>query len=277
MEALGPAKFGGAILVAALLQTVLRFNKRTLILLGPLLWGGFFLAMQTAQAGAENYTFSVLPFLFLLVGGLGSELKRFKKSAAAAILLAIILPSFMAGANVTANLRKEDTRPQATTWINANIPAGSKILLDQPHTGPFLVPAKDQVERLLEKTKASGNPRWKLFEAMLKSHPGGGYEVVRLERTWKELISPLERQTESAHEASEWVDAELGLDAVRKAGVNYIVWSDRGAARDNSPRLNEYFDDLDRTPVLKEFQPTSPYSPEIKIYALTPSSLSANR
>ncbi len=276
--ALGPLVIGSILLAGSVFTAVFRSQKKTLAFLFPLIWTAIALALQSKEAGVENYLFPVFPFLFLLVGGLGAELEKLSPPLRTGLSLALIAPCLFSGAGITHNFLKPDTRPAATRWIETNIPAGTKILLDQPHTAPALYPTQQQAERLLEKTKAHGNARWKYFDAMLRSHPGGGHEIIRLERTWKEILSPLERQTKAAKEGQETLDVEAGIEAMRQVGVSYFVWSARGATLENSPRLEKFLTELEtEARVVKEFTPTSSYSPLIKIYEVSPDATVAKK
>jgi hypothetical protein len=269
-QCLGPTSWGGFLLVLLLLSLLRWPNRKTLLLLVPVIAGVIFLACQSRDAAPVNYAFCLFPFLFLAMGALGAALENTSGPLALVIMGALTLPNAIEGARVAKYFLVKDTRLQASQWIASNIRSGSTLLLDQPYAGPTLFPTKEQAERLLEKNKERGNIRWRYFEALLRRHPGGGYRILRVDRNWKEALSPLKRQTEAAHDADEWLDVEKGIDVLKKAGVDYVVWSSAGSTRANMPRLSRFFDDLEsNVPLVKEFDPQSPYSPIIRIYAVS--------
>lgn len=106
---------------------------------------------------------------------------------------------------------------------------------------------------------------------MLESHPGGGYDILRIRRTSAELLS-MPRHTMWSQEGYEWLDVEGGVAALSKAGVQYVVWSSIGANRENTPRLEKYFNELERQDLVKEFKPVpGSEAPVIRIYRVVTS------
>jgi hypothetical protein len=225
------------------------------------------MASQNSQAGAVNYTFSAFPGVAMLMAGTAvffEDRPNFKLWLAAAIVPGVILSAFL--------LRPffgVDTRRQAKEWIEANVPVGTKMLLDQPHASPALIMDRAETARFFEKTEKSGHPRRIYFKIMLDSHPGGGYDVARIYRTPVEMIT-LRHHVQWSSEAYDYLDVEGGLGALTAAGVRYVVVSSAGTTRENTPRLAKFFDDLETKCALvwksETNRPT--LAPSIRIYAV---------
>jgi hypothetical protein len=268
-QLLGVSFIGISVLVAGVLIMMAADFSTGLFILGPLLWAGLALGLQDGRANIINYCFSVFPGIALAMGSVVKV--KLPRRILAGICLGSLVPALVMSFQIDRNFLLPDTRTKAKVWIEEHVPTGSRILLDQVYTGPALVMAAPQVERLYEKTKALGHPRALYYERMLESHPGGGYEILRIQLTAKELVS-MPRHTEWSQKGYEWLDVEAGLPALEKAGVQYVVWSSMsiGSSHESTPRLDKYYDGLEREVLVKEFKPVpGSNAPVIRIYRVS--------
>jgi len=245
-------------------------SRTVVFLIGPLIWCGIALGAQNSVAVIVNYTFSFFPGLALGMGAVWLWIERRKKSPSWVwgSLAVVFVPLFLMGWAITQCYLTTDTRVSAYDWINKNIPQGSRILLDQIHTSPPLKMSPGQIETLYKKTKEMGHPRARYYEFYRQAQKGEGYEILRVQRTADELVT-LKRLSEWSQKAGLWLDVEAGWPALKSAGIDYVVWTSKGATPDNSPRLLKYFDDLTKKGLLiQEFQPRSYLSPLIQIYKI---------
>ncbi|MBI2069786.1 MAG: glycosyltransferase family 39 protein [Elusimicrobia bacterium] len=259
----------GALIVAAGAVLAWRKNRRAALFgLLPLALGFVVMAVQSRQAAAERYVAALFPGVVLLAS-FAAEAPWLKtvKAAAKNWWWLLLIPGAWGAVGISRDYLKPDTRTLAKEWIEEHIPEGSRILLDQIYLGPPLAMTKDQVERLYQKTSSIGHPRARYFHLMLKGHPGGGYEILRMLRTSGELIS-MERHTQWSQQGYDLLDVERGLPALQEAGVRYALTSSEGARADTNPRLSKFFSDLEsKTELLRQFQPDDRTTgPALKIY-----------
>jgi hypothetical protein len=270
-ELIGARSLGILFLVLGALRSLRIRREDGLFLLGPLVWGGLALGLQDRSTNWVNYVFSLFPGAALLMGTAGWELLRPRPHRRLLWLVFALCmgPALSRSLRVSGSFLHPDTRTQAKQWIEAHVPPGRVVLLDQVHAGPALVMARSQVVRLYEKTKALGHPRALYYARMLESHPGGGYEILRVQRTYLELIT-LKRHAAWSQQGYEWLDVEGGMPALKAAGVQYVVTSSVGATRENSPRLKGFFDDLENQGLLlKEFSPPPGIdAPLVRVYQI---------
>lgn len=243
-------------------------RRLALILLIPIAAAELFLSQLSKHALAPRYIASLLPALALLTG-FSLDAKKPLKYLARGILIILIPYALYGNIRMLRPFFYPDTRNLAKEWVEKNIPAGSVILMDAVHAGPAIHITQAQAERLYEKTSAIAHPRAKYYSYLKNGHPGGGYEILRLRRTSAELAS-MERHVEWSQQGYELADAEAGIAALKKEGVEYILWSSLGATPENSPRLNKFFRELeDKTKLIQEFGPSeSVTGPVLKIYQL---------
>lgn len=220
-----------------------REPRKALLLLTPVLAYVAVLA-NNPDGGWMRYLAGCFPGLALLASeGLRSLERSGRKKTfivAAALTLA---PGVVFSAFYVRDLRLPDTRTLVEAWIKANIPPGTVILLDLPHTGPRLDMTKEQSEELWHKTDAAGSPRAKLFKAMAATHPGGGYRLYRIQRSAKDLWTAPRLVTQSQAD-SDSLDLRGGLDHARAARVEYVVLSGFGVSPERAPELSSFFAEL---------------------------------
>ncbi|MBI4369638.1 MAG: DUF2029 domain-containing protein [Elusimicrobia bacterium] len=226
------------------------------------------LSWQNSQAGSERYFEALAPGAILLLAGVLGAMESLPGAASVMIVL-LALPGLVGSVIWDQRYCLADTRNLAGVWIEKNIPQGSKLLLDQIHASPPLNMSKEQVARLWDRTSRLDHPRARYYDMMLKSHPGGGYEIWRILRSAGELIS-MKRHTQWSQQGYDLLDVEDGLNTLREKEIRYVVTSEEGATRRNSPRLRKFFDDLDlQAKILKDFTAGSDLTgPRIIIYEI---------
>ena len=161
-----------------------------------------------------------------------------------------------------------DTREAAKAWIEANVPAGSSILLDQLHASPNLVMDRSRVEEMLKQNLALGSKRTRYYELLLKFHPGGGYRIWRIQRSAADLWSP-PAIVERSRKEGPYLDVTPGLSVLREKGIRYVVTSELGADPSRAPELKTFFEELSRQGrVLMEFRADNrgTAGPLLKVY-----------
>ena len=270
-EILGPVPLGYLLLGAGLIGLFFMSPQTALFVSGALIWCGLALFRQNRMSVVINYLFCVSPFVALLSAGTWATIRRGTASKWVKTIIAASLFFFPLRECIRIGtlFLAPDTRLEAKAWIEANIPTGSRLLVDQVHTEPPLVMAKSQALRLYERAEANHHPRGRYFRLLLDSHPGGGYELFRISRTDMELISMI-RHRQWSQQGYEDLEVEKGLSEVKQAKIDYVIWSSAGATPMNAPRLMKYFDELKREGILiKEFTPTRvSYAPTIRIYKI---------
>jgi len=180
------------------------------------------------KGGNMRYLFASMPAM-ALVAGYGVEslagLLRVPMAsglARAGILALLLAPGVFESALWTRALLLPDTRHDASRWIEANIPPGTKVLAGDESNSPPMRLSKSSGEALLASTKAAGHPRWRYYELLAESHPGGGFDIVRLVRDPVEISTGFwhRRWSESGRAV---LDVSEGLSAARRNGVQVVV------------------------------------------------------
>ena len=240
--------FGGAGSIAGLaaLAGAVRLLKReralAAVLLIPL--AAYFVVLgNNAEGGWLRYLLGGFPALALLA----AEGVTLPSSSGEALLLGALAvgPGLIGGAWTDAALIRPDTRARATAWIEAHVPRGSTLLLDEAHASPDAIMDREELERLYEKTKAAGSPRARLYRAMADFHPGGGYRILRVGRSAADLHSGPEHVARTQAETPT-LDVRPGLEPARAERVDYVVTSSFGARPERAPELSRFFDELER-------------------------------
>ncbi len=230
----------GGILALAFLR---RERRLAFFLLAPPVL--YLLLLSTQFDGfVPRYSFAIYPGLAVAAAVGLSELARGLASWETVLAALILLgPGY---ADSWAHARHDalaDTRDIAAAWMEKNIPQGSVILADQAHCDPRLVMEKEEVAELYEKTKASGSLRGRLYQAMLRNHPGGGYRVWLLPRSAADLVSNPSLVARSQAD-SPVLEAPPSLSLLRKKKIRYVIFSSFGATPEKSPELGSLFADV---------------------------------
>lgn len=211
------------------------------------------LIAMSPDGGWQRYLLCVYPALALLAA---HGLKAFPGKWTAAVLgFLAVAPGLVQSSLRAHDLTLPDTRTLSARWIEDNIPPGATILLDQPHAGPRVRMSREQAEELAEKAAAAGSPRARLFRGMAASHPGGGYRILRIQRSAKDLWTA-PGLVERSQADNPTLDVRSGLDPARAMRVDYVVTTGFGATPQRAPELNSFFTELQRQgKLLAEFVP----------------------
>ncbi len=252
-----------------------RRNRRLALFLlsAPALY--LLLLVSQYDGGMPRYSLAVYPGLALAAAAGLSELAAGWTSWET--LLAAFLVAGPGLAASWAHARREslpDTRDAAGSWIEAHIPAGAVILADQPHSEPRLPMENAEVEELYAKTKASGSPRSRLYAAMLRGHPGGGYRVWLLPRSAEDIFTN-PSLVKLSHADTPILDVRPDLAGLRKRKIRYVMLSSYGAGPESSPELGSFFSDVRSAGrLIARFEPAPGkiVGPEISVYDLKPTS-----
>jgi hypothetical protein len=220
--------------------------------------------------GVPRYLVGAYPMLALLAADGFSRLAGSKTWRRALVLALAIAPGLYLCWREDAALLLPDTRAQSTEWLAANVPAGSTLLLDQPHAGPLAIMAKEQCLELAARAARNGSPRARLYRAMALKHPGGGYRIERIRHTARDLWSA-PRQVALSQADGDFLDLRPGLDVARAARVDYIITSSFGADPRRTRELATFFTELaSQADLVKEFpsEPGAAVGPWLRVYRL---------
>lgn len=251
----GEGSVAGLAALAGLLRLVSRDWRRAVLMGAPL--AAYFLVLSSnTDGGWTRYLLGAFPGLALLASeGLGRWDRPGRPLWTFLLAVLALAPGIGLCAAADRTMTRPDTRAQASAWLRENVPAGSTLILDLPHTGPHVVMAKDQAAELAQRTASAGSPRARLYRAMAETHPGGGYRIYRIQRTPKDLWSnPLQVRLSQADTPT--LDVRPGLDPARAVRADYVVLSSYGANPERSPELTSFFEELYREgELVKVFSP----------------------
>jgi len=265
----GEGSLAGAAALVGLGLSVKRGWRRALLLFLPV--AGYVAALSVSfNGGVSRYLLGAFPMLALLAAdGLDAIGGRaaWRRGLALALVLA---PGLYLSWRYDAGVLTPDTRAEATAWLDQNVPAGSTLLLDQPHAGPFAIMTKEQCAELAERAERNGSPRARLFRAMTAMHPGGGYRIFRIQRAARDLWSA-PRQVALSQADGDFLDVRPGLDTARAARVDYAITSSWGADPRRSRELASFFSELvAQSDFVTEFpsEPGVTVGPWLRVYRL---------
>lgn len=262
------APFGAAALLG--LAVLLKKDIRRALTLSVPIAAYYVVLSRSSDGGWLRYLFAVMPALCLLASEGLSLLGG--KSAVRRSLVAVLftVPSLFVSAQWALAIRRPDTRAQAEEWMKANIPEGDTVLLDMPHASPRALMSKEQCEDLAERTGRAGSSRAKLYRAMASHHPGGGWRVLRVQRTARDLFTLPGHAAKSQADA-DFLDVRPGLDPARAARVGWVVTSSFGADPRKARELASFFSELaEQSELVKEFplEPGVNAGPWLRVFKL---------
>ncbi|MBI5595551.1 MAG: hypothetical protein HY928_05610 [Elusimicrobia bacterium] len=235
------------------------------------------LSLMRASTGMlERYFFASVPAAAMLaaegVEALARALKAPLASPAsrAAVLALLLLPGAGKAAALWRDFMRPDTRLAAARWVEANIPAGTALVIGDETDNPPLKPSRENLERLLAKARSFGHPKARLFELMLEAHPGGGYDIFRMSREALSIDTGPEHRRLS-EEARETIPVSGGLAALRAKGVTVAVFSTYGIGR-VTPDYKRFVEEVvGAGHVLAEFEPAGGLKgPRVRVVSIAP-------
>jgi hypothetical protein len=265
----GEGSLGGAAALLGLGLALKRDPKRALLLALPVAGYAAVLAVSF-NGGVSRYLLGAFPMLALLAGEGFSALDGGKAWRGGLVLALALAPGLYLSGRYDASLLLPDTRAQSTEWLAKNVPAGSTLLLDQSHAGPFAIMTKEQCAELAERAAKNGSPRARLYRAMAAKHPGGGYRIYRIQRAPRDLFSA-PRQVALSQADGDFLDVRPGLDVARAARVDYVITSSYGADPRRSRELATFFAELaGQADFVREFpsEPGASAGPWLRVYRL---------
>ena len=265
----GAGSIAGLAVLFGLAVLLRRDCRRAAALAGPVLIYLVVLA-RYHDGGWSRYLMGCFPGLALLAAeGLERARARLRRPwAGAALAVLALAPGIVLSAALDARMRLPDTRAQAAAWISAHVPQGATILLDLPHASPDLVMTREEVEELAARTAAAGSPRARIYRGMARAHPGGGYRLLRVQHTARDLSSG-PKHVEASQADNPVAEISGGLSPLRAQGVAYVVTSSYGATRGTLPEAARFFDDLERDGrLLATFAPSEGVSdgPTLRVF-----------
>lgn len=264
----GPWSLAALALPAGVARLWSRDRRRLALLAVPiLLWTAFLSRQHDGQN--IRYLYACFPALALLAAE-GLDAARAPGPLAAAAALAL-MPGLWSSCAADRVMTLPDTRLAATAWIEANVPQGATILLDQADVSPAARMTREQAEELRSRNAAAGSLRARYYALLRDSHPGGGWRVYHLKRSALDLnTNPA--LVERAQREGDYVDASAGLSAARDAGVWFVVTSSDGARPERAPELARFFAELARDgETVARFEPDgkSSVGPALRIYRIS--------
>lgn len=230
---------GGLLLAGGALLLLRKDRARAALLLAAP--AAFLVLLALSQEGAwQRYQLAVFPAYAAAAAFL---VERTPASRPAALLLVVLLlPGAVSSWAFGRELLLPDTRTLAARWLEANLPEGARVLTDQEHASPPLRMSQLQVEALLAQTRAENHPRQKYYELMLRSHPGGGFEVYRVLRGGADLRSG-EWHARWSASGKAVLDVREGLAPVRSAGVEVVVLTSDGVEATKAPEYRRFLEE----------------------------------
>ncbi len=175
----------------------------------------------------------------------------------------------------------KDTRTTAKEWIDQNLPAGSKVVMDLLPYSPPLEMTRDQIAKFADIAQKENNYKAEYFKLKLESLKPGhiGYEVYLVRRHANE-IGVLPKHLTEVQKVQDLVDFkgdESDFALLRSLGIRYVIFSQWAAnsalTNENVRRLAYFYQNLDaRAVLLKDVPLASAHhpGPAIKIYELSP-------
>jgi hypothetical protein len=243
---------GGLLLAAGAYRLLRKDRPAAALLLLPAL--AFIVLLAFSQEGAwQRYQLAVFPAYAAAAAFFIEEVLKAKP--APLILAVLLLPGAVSSWAFDRELRLPDTRTLAAAWLEANLPEGTRVLTDQEHVSPPMRMSQLQVAALLERTRAQNHPRARYYELMLRSHPGGGFEVYRILRGGADLRSG-EWHVQWSASGKAVLDVKEGLAPLQEAGVEAVVLTSDGVEATRSPEYARFLGEArSQGRLLAEFHP----------------------
>lgn len=203
------------------------------------------LLANNPDGGWPRYLFGALPALALLgAEGLALLDRPGRPLLTALLAVTALVPGAATSFDAGLEMSRRDTRELAERWLSEHVEPGATILLDLPHASPRAAMSREQLLELARRARERGSPRARLYEGMAAKHPGGGWRVLRLARSARDLYSS-PRHVEASQADAPMLDVSPGLSAVRAAGVRVVVTTGHGASPERAPELARFFAELE--------------------------------
>lgn len=188
-----PQALGAALTIVSLAGVAYALYRRSVadvILLAGLLF--IYLTIALARTLFVQYALPLLPFLTLLaaratVEALGRlrTTPRLRYAVAGAGIVVLVAQPFAQVARYDYSLTRTDTRTEAKEWIETNIPAEAKVLMDGGRdfftVSPPLRYSRAGVERRIREARRDEPGRVRYWETLLQTTGNGGYDLYPIQ------------------------------------------------------------------------------------------------
>lgn len=227
----------------------------------------FLILANSSYLVDKRYMMTMVPVLYLFAArwvdagcaaALGSP--RMRNGVMSVVAVALIAHPLTRSLEAVTSLTEENTSKVSKRWIEENVPAGSKLLVDAGHTiitsGPRLNQSRRKLEeqlatiRNLKEGQTYDSPQVKIvdsyssiyFELLLRRTPAITYDITTTE---------LGRKIES-------------IEYYREQGFDYVVhirdlrhWLDDPAWRKKHPKSAAFYESMDKElTLLQTFAPS---------------------
>lgn len=220
----------------------------------------------------KHFIFLSIPFFIICGAYILDKVYTSSKILFYILFIVIFLPSFLESVLINYKYSQVDTRTIALEWIEKNIPYGTKILIDRYPNSPPLKMTKKQLEKLYKKAVELNHYKKEYFYWQLKAHPGEhyGYEIYEVYHPPHE-IGTIKHQVEEAQKVRELVDVSVGIDEIKKLGIEYFVYNSYSAGVTTEPQIKKFYQEIEeKTELITEFKPKTKFhpGPVIRIYKI---------
>jgi hypothetical protein len=223
-----------------------------------------YLAISSTSSQWLYYPRYALPIIFVMLvlaarlfADIAEKLRWRRLAAGSVIAFLIAWPTWRVAAD-DYSLTLTDTRTVARDWLEANVPAGTTVLVEGGKIGPKretvqLVQSRTSLERSIAFWRKAEPRQAKYLEVKLAVAGGGGYDLVLVQQ---QSVKP--------------------LDDYAKAGVEYFIlrpvyFSESRKAGPGAEKLLRDLRSDPRVTLVRRFAPESRYQrgDTVEIYRLT--------
>ena len=215
---------------------------------------------------------------------------RGRQWATAVACLVVAFPGAFESIKLDISLNRQETRTVAKEWIETNIPAGTRILLDAK--GPPLNNSRENLQALYDKAKQETRPGAftthleQYFRYQLETVKPHTYDLTQIHQAWWSR----EELSAGVTDADSDFDADFGnpvyergvmpLSYYRENGFEYIVTTSSdyntflyGKRKESFPSVNAFYRELfAEAELVRQFVPQKGWrrGPLVKIFSLGP-------
>jgi Dolichyl-phosphate-mannose-protein mannosyltransferase len=191
-------------------------RKNIVVLVFPVV----FLLFISNTVPATRYLNPILPFVAVAAGILGSGMEgsftgRWKWFWRGLMLVALVMPGLIKSVQVGRFFNQADTRTLAQQWIEANVPAGSTVLVQ-----PYSVPLRQSREGLVEALRvhlgdeARASVKFQR-QLALSPYPAPAYRTV--------FLGDGGLDTDKIYLSPQMFEEGTALTPLRALGVQWVV------------------------------------------------------
>ncbi len=226
--------------------SLLRRDRRALIAVSfPIV---FFISLSFFSQPHERYVLPVVPFVCIYAAWLFEDLCQ--KMPTRRLMIGVITTIFIILPNIAKDVRLDrlasrlDTRSLAKSWIELNIPPGSRIALDHSFFCPRLWPTKEQLRDKLRMASLEGQKMKASVLIDTSAYPRKNYELYYVHKKSDVPTDFLFSQPLISE----------SIDSFREKRIEYLVVHRDICGQTPSPVFKEL---IDHGTLLAEFSPYS--------------------